>query len=191
MLAVPATPYGTGAAQGARAGPRSGRGAGQHADPAVRGRAARRRRRCSSSCRCATSTARSARCSVRWSPAATAPTGCRDGTIDITFRGSAGQSFGAFVPRGITLRLFGDANDYVGKGLSGGVLAVRPHRDGAVRRRAERDRRQRDRLRRDDRRDLPARRRRRAVLRAQLRRDRGRRGHRRPRAGVHDRREWR
>ena len=47
-------------------------------------------------------------------------------TIDITFRGSAGQSFGAFVPRGITLRLFGDTNDYAGKGLSGGVLAVRP-----------------------------------------------------------------
>jgi glutamate synthase (NADPH/NADH) large chain len=47
-------------------------------------------------------------------------------TIDVTFRGSAGQSFGAFLPRGITLRLFGDANDYVGKGLSGGVVAVRP-----------------------------------------------------------------
>jgi len=53
--------------------------------------------------------------------------GLPDGTVDITFRGSAGQSFGAFVPRGMTLRLIGDANDYVGKGLSGGVLAVRPH----------------------------------------------------------------
>ncbi|MGH8861717.1 MAG: glutamate synthase large subunit, partial [Jatrophihabitantaceae bacterium] len=53
--------------------------------------------------------------------------GLPNGTIDITFRGSAGQSFGAFVPRGITLRLIGDANDYVGKGLSGGVLCVRPH----------------------------------------------------------------
>src|SRR5882724_2170232 len=52
--------------------------------------------------------------------------GLPDGTIDITFRGSAGQSFGAFVPSGITLRLIGDANDYVGKGLSGGVIAVRP-----------------------------------------------------------------
>ncbi len=52
--------------------------------------------------------------------------GLPDGTIDITFRGSAGQSFGAFVPAGITLRLVGDANDYVGKGLSGGVIAVRP-----------------------------------------------------------------
>jgi glutamate synthase (NADPH/NADH) large chain len=47
-------------------------------------------------------------------------------TIDITLHGSAGQSLGAFLPRGITLRLFGDANDYVGKGLSGGVVAVRP-----------------------------------------------------------------
>ena len=55
--------------------------------------------------------------------------GLPDGTIDITFSGSAGQSFGAFVPRGLTLRLVGDANDYVGKGLSGGVLAVRPHPD--------------------------------------------------------------
>lgn len=55
--------------------------------------------------------------------------GLPDGTIDITFQGSAGQSFGAFLPRGITLRLEGDANDYVGKGLSGGQLVVRPHRD--------------------------------------------------------------
>ena len=54
--------------------------------------------------------------------------GLPDGTIDITFVGSAGQSFGAFVPRGITLRLEGDANDYVGKGLSGGRIVVRPDR---------------------------------------------------------------
>ncbi|MDN5893552.1 MAG: glutamate synthase large subunit [Nocardioides sp.] len=54
--------------------------------------------------------------------------GLPDDTIDITFIGSAGQSFGAFVPRGITLRLEGDANDYVGKGLSGGRIIVRPDR---------------------------------------------------------------
>ncbi len=54
--------------------------------------------------------------------------GLPEGTIDITFTGSAGQSFGAFVPRGITLRLEGDANDYVGKGLSGGRIVVRPDR---------------------------------------------------------------
>ncbi len=49
-----------------------------------------------------------------------------DGTIDITFEWSAGNSFGAFVPGGITLRVYGDANDYVGKGLSGGRIVVRP-----------------------------------------------------------------
>ncbi len=50
-------------------------------------------------------------------------------TIDIAFTGSAGQSFGAFLPAGITLRLEGDANDYVGKGLSGGRVIVRPPAD--------------------------------------------------------------
>ncbi|SFC03342.1 glutamate synthase (NADPH/NADH) large chain [Nocardioides terrae] len=54
--------------------------------------------------------------------------GLPDGTIDLTFIGSAGQSFGAFVPRGVTLRLEGDANDYVGKGLSGGRIVIRPDR---------------------------------------------------------------
>jgi glutamate synthase (NADPH/NADH) large chain len=54
--------------------------------------------------------------------------GLPDGTIDLTFTGSAGQSFGAFVPKGITLRLEGDANDYLGKGLSGGRIVVRPDR---------------------------------------------------------------
>ncbi|MDI2126248.1 glutamate synthase large subunit [Yinghuangia seranimata] len=54
--------------------------------------------------------------------------GLPDDTIDITLTGSAGQSFGAFVPRGITLRLEGDGNDYVGKGLSGGRVIVRPAR---------------------------------------------------------------
>jgi glutamate synthase (NADPH) large chain len=54
--------------------------------------------------------------------------GLPDDTIDLTFTGSAGQSFGAFVPRGITLRLHGDANDYLGKGLSGGRIILRPDR---------------------------------------------------------------
>ncbi|WP_436736444.1 glutamate synthase large subunit [Streptomyces sp. BBFR102] len=54
--------------------------------------------------------------------------GLPDDTIDLTFTGSAGQSFGAFLPRGVTLRLEGDANDYVGKGLSGGRVVVRPDR---------------------------------------------------------------
>jgi glutamate synthase (NADPH/NADH) large chain len=61
----------------------------------------------------------------------------RDGlpadTVDITFTGSAGNSFGAFVPKGMTMTLVGDANDYVGKGLSGGTIAIRPDaRDGAL-----------------------------------------------------------
>ncbi|GEL97505.1 glutamate synthase large subunit [Cellulomonas terrae] len=58
--------------------------------------------------------------------------GLPDDTIDVTLTGSAGQSFGAFLPRGITLRLFGDANDYVGKGLSGGRIVVRPDRNAAL-----------------------------------------------------------
>ena len=53
--------------------------------------------------------------------------GLPDGTIKIHFTGSAGQSFGAFVPAGIEMRLEGDANDYVGKGLSGGRIIVHPH----------------------------------------------------------------
>jgi glutamate synthase (NADPH) large chain len=57
--------------------------------------------------------------------------GLPEDTIDISFSGSAGQSFGAFLPRGVTLRLDGDANDYLGKGLSGGRLIVRPPREAA------------------------------------------------------------
>jgi glutamate synthase (NADPH/NADH) large chain len=52
--------------------------------------------------------------------------GLPDGTIDIQFRGTAGQAFGAFLARGVTLDLIGEANDYVGKGLSGGRIIVRP-----------------------------------------------------------------
>jgi len=52
--------------------------------------------------------------------------GLPDGTITINFTGSAGQSLGAFVPKGVDIRLSGDANDYVGKGLSGGRIIIRP-----------------------------------------------------------------
>src|SRR5204863_264603 len=52
--------------------------------------------------------------------------GLRDDTIHLKFTGSAGQSFGAFVPRGITLELEGDSNDYIGKGLSGGKIIIYP-----------------------------------------------------------------
>ena len=120
--------------------------------------------------------------------ARTAATGLPDDTIDLTFTGSAGQSFGAFLPRGITLRLEGDANDYLGKGLSGGRIVVRPDRAATFARRGADHRRQRHRLRRHGRRDLPPRAGGGAVLRPQLRRHRGRRGRRRPRLRVHDRR---
>ncbi|GAA4618929.1 glutamate synthase large subunit [Saccharopolyspora hordei] len=55
--------------------------------------------------------------------------GLPDDTIHVQLEGSAGQSLGAFLPRGITLDMVGDANDYVGKGLSGGRVIVRPHPD--------------------------------------------------------------
>ena len=54
------------------------------------------------------------------------PGGLPDGSIELTLVGSAGQSLGAFLPKGVTLVMEGDANDYVGKGLSGGRLVVRP-----------------------------------------------------------------
>jgi glutamate synthase (NADPH/NADH) large chain len=59
------------------------------------------------------------------------PDGLADNTIELTMIGSGGQSFGAFLPAGVTIRLFGDANDYVGKGLSGGRIVVRPTKDAA------------------------------------------------------------
>ncbi|SEN47453.1 glutamate synthase (NADPH/NADH) large chain [Amphibacillus marinus] len=55
--------------------------------------------------------------------------GLPENTIRLNFTGSAGQSFGAFIPRGMTLTLAGDANDYVGKGLSGGKLIVKAPKD--------------------------------------------------------------
>ena len=56
-------------------------------------------------------------------------TGLPTNTIHVKFRGSAGQSFGAFLARGVTLEIEGDANDYVGKGLSGGRIAIYPDRN--------------------------------------------------------------
>jgi len=55
--------------------------------------------------------------------------GLDDDSISLTFNGSAGQSFGAFASRGMSMRLIGDANDYVGKGLSGGRIIVKPPED--------------------------------------------------------------
>ncbi|USI74504.1 glutamate synthase large subunit [Sphingomonas morindae] len=66
---------------------------------------------------------------TRFSSAITAKFGMRhlaDGHVHVRLRGSAGQSLGAFLCKGVTLEVFGDANDYVGKGLSGGIVVVRP-----------------------------------------------------------------
>src|SRR5439155_2202822 len=59
--------------------------------------------------------------------------GLPDGTIQIRFTGSAGQSFGAFIPKGLSLTLEGDANDYFAKGLSGGRVVIFPPRLAAFR----------------------------------------------------------
>ena len=57
--------------------------------------------------------------------------GLPDDTIDMTFHGAGGQSIGAFIPRGETIRVYGEVNDYAGKGLSGGKLVVYPPKDAA------------------------------------------------------------
>jgi glutamate synthase domain-containing protein 3 len=58
--------------------------------------------------------------------------GLKEDTITIDFEGSAGQSFGAFLSKGITFNLEGDSNDYVGKGLSGGNIVIKPHEDSQL-----------------------------------------------------------
>ncbi len=60
------------------------------------------------------------------------PQGLPDGTLEITFNGSAGQSFGAFLAPGVTLKLIGDSNDYLGKGLSGGRIVVKTPENSAL-----------------------------------------------------------
>jgi glutamate synthase (NADPH/NADH) large chain len=104
--------------------------------------------------------------------------GLPEGTIDIDLYGSAGQSFGAFLPRGIVLRLYGDANDYVGKGPVRRAHRRAAGRGGDLRRRGQRHRRQHPALRRDLRDAARARPGGRAVLRAELGRHRRRRGRR-------------
>ncbi|WP_395450247.1 glutamate synthase large subunit [Aminobacter sp. UC22_36] len=58
--------------------------------------------------------------------------GLRDGTISVKLTGTAGQSFGAFLARGVSFELVGDGNDYVGKGLSGGRIVIRPPEDSKI-----------------------------------------------------------
>ena len=78
-----------------------------------------------SKCMCAPTTARSARRS-RTPITVQHPYGLPDATVSVRLKGSAGQSFGAFIVAGMRLGLEGEANDYVGKGMSGGVIAIRP-----------------------------------------------------------------
>ncbi len=113
--------------------------------------------------------------------------GLPDDTISISLKGTAGQSFGAFLARGVTLDLVGDANDYVGKGLSGGRIVVRAPAQTSFKPERVDHRRQHRALRRHRGRVLFRRHRGRALCGAQLRRHRGggRRG--RPRLRIHDR----
>ena len=138
-----------------------------------------------------TPTAPPAPCCRARSPSATAIKGLPHDTVTVKFKGTAGQSFGAFLARGVSFELDGDANDYVGKGLSGGRIVVRPpaeaeHRSGAVD-----HRRQHRAVWRHRGRMLLPRRRRRALRRAQFRRGRGHRRRRRSLLRIHDRRRRR
>ena len=142
------------------------------------------RRRCPS----ATPTAWSARSWAARSPGATAQPGLPEDTIELHFQGSAGQSFGAFIPSGMTLDLEGDANDYFGKGLSGGKIIVYPPTGVDLPGGGEHHHRQRGLLRRHRRRSLHPRRGGRTLLRAQQRRQCRGGGRGRPRLRVHDRR---
>ena len=59
-------------------------------------------------------------------------TGLPDDTIHVSLKGTAGQSFGAFLAKGVTFELEGEGNDYVGKGLSGGRIVIRPAPDAGI-----------------------------------------------------------
>ena len=107
--------------------------------------------------------------------------GLPEDTIRIHFTGSAGQSFGAFIPKGMTLSLEGDANDYMGKGLSGGKLIAYPPRGAGFRAGGEHHHRKRGALRGHLGRGVFPGRGRRAVLREEQRRAHGGRGCGRPR----------
>ena len=112
-------------------------------------------------------------------------------TVKIRFQGSAGQSFGAFLARGVSLDLEGDTNDYMGKGMSGGRIVGPPLPPGRLRSRGEHNRGQRGVVRRHGRPSVHQRRGRGALLRPQQRGPRrgGERGG--PRLRVHDRRRGR
>ena len=115
-------------------------------------------------------------------------TGLQPGHLTVRLRGSAGQSLGAFAVQGLKLEVFGDANDYVGKGLSGATIVVRPAPSSTLRSQREHDHRQHRALWRDRRAAVRGRPGGRALRRAQLRRDRGGRRLRLERLRIHDRR---
>ena len=117
--------------------------------------------------------------------------GLPEDTISVRLTGTAGQSFGAFLAHGVSLELTGDANDYVGKGLSGGRVVVRQPLGTQPQSDREHHRRQHGALRRHRRRGLLRGRGRRALRRAQLGRGLRRRRHRRPWLRIHDRRRGR
>ena len=109
-----------------RAGPRPGQGAGPRADRRRRGGARDRASRCASSARSRNINRTVGRHAVgRGGPALRPRRPAGRHHRASRFTGTAGQSFGAFLARGVTLELTGDANDYVGKGLSGGRVVVR------------------------------------------------------------------
>ena len=114
--------------------------------------------------------------------------GLPDDTIHVSLKGTSGQSFGAWLAKGVTFELEGEGNDYVGKGLSGGRIIVKPDADSGIVPEEVDHRRQHRAVRRDFRRMLFPRHCRRALRRAQFRR--GRSGRRRGRSWlrIHDRR---
>ena len=118
--------------------------------------------------------------------------GLAEDTIHVKLTGTAGQAFGAWLAQGVTLELEGEANDYVGKGLSGGKIIVYPPAEARADRSDALDhRRQHGALRRDLRRGLFPRRGGRALRGAQFRRGRRGGGRGRPRLRIHDRRRGR
>ena len=137
------------------------------------------------------STAPWAPCCRAKSPRAMAMPACRKTPSMSTFTGTAGQCFGAFLARGVSIELIGDANDYVGKGLSGGRIVVKPPKGLSRDPSRQHHRRQHGAVWRHRRRSLFPGRGGRAFRRAQLRR--GLRGgrHRRPWLRIHDRRRGR
>ena len=114
--------------------------------------------------------------------------GLQPDTVTVRLRGTAGQSLGAFAVRGMKLEVFGDANDYVGKGLSGGTIVVKPTVSSTLVPEHERHHRQHRPLRRHRRQAVRLRPRRRALRRPELRRRHGGRGRGLERLRVHDRR---